>query len=162
MAGSRKAQTAGLVALAGALLAAGVALGVVAGRGPAPPVTMADRVRAVASSLRCPVCQDLSVADSPSGLATQIRGQIAQKLGAGESPQRIRQDYVRSYGEWILLTPPRRGVNLVAWLAPMLLLGAGLVLGLVAVWRWTPGRRGTSRRAAAGRGGPARAVLSSE
>src|SRR5207244_2321694 len=82
-----------------------VSFGVVAGRGPAPSATMSERVRAIASTLRCPVCQDLSVADSPSGLATSIRAQIAQKLRAGETPSQIRQGYVGAYGQWILLSP---------------------------------------------------------
>jgi cytochrome c-type biogenesis protein CcmH len=141
--------TAGGLALAAMLLATGVALAVVAARGPAPPRTMPDRVRAVASTLRCPVCQDLSVADSPARLAQVIRAQIAQKLRAGETPDRIRQDYVRVYGEFVLLSPPRRGIDLVAWAAPALLLFVGLVVAASSIRRWTAARssplRGASR-----------------
>jgi len=127
-------------ALAAALLAAGASLAVVAARGPAPPTTMPERVRVVASTLRCPVCQGLSVADSPSRLAEQFRRQVAQELQAGESPDQIRQGFVRAYGEWILLAPPRSGINLVAWVAPVLLLLGGLAMALVAIGRWTRGR----------------------
>jgi cytochrome c-type biogenesis protein CcmH len=66
-----------------------------------------------------------------------MRSTIEQRLGAGESPDGIRQDFVRAYGEWILLDPPRRGINLVAWLAPLALLIGGLALAAVAVVRWT-------------------------
>ena len=132
-------------ALAAALVAAGASLAVVAARGPTPPTTMSERVRAVASTLRCPVCQDLSVADSPSRLAEQFRQQIAQELQAGESPDQIRQGFVRAYGEWILLAPSRSGINLVAWVAPILLLLGGLVLAAAAVGRWTRGRAPRAR-----------------
>ena len=123
--------------LAAALLVSGMALGFVAARGPEPPRSLPERVRAVASTLRCPVCQNLSVADSPSPLAREMRASIGRELTAGRTPDQIRARFVDAYGEWILLAPPRRGLNLVAWIAPSVLLGAGLVAAVVAVRRWT-------------------------
>jgi cytochrome c-type biogenesis protein CcmH len=132
--------TTGGLALAAMLLASGVALAVVAARGPSPPRTMPERVRAVASTIRCPVCQDLSVADSPARLAQEIRAQIAQKLREGETPDQVRQDYVRVYGGFVLLAPPRRGIDLVAWAAPALFLIGGLVVAASSIRRWTAAR----------------------
>jgi cytochrome c-type biogenesis protein CcmH/NrfF len=123
--------------LALALLAAGGALVFVALRGPAEPAGMDDRVRAVAVSLRCPVCQNLSVADSPSRLAQEMRRTIARDLRAGKSSAEIRASFVRAYGPWILESPPKRGIDLVAWIAPALLLMGGLAAAGVAVWRWS-------------------------
>lgn len=141
--------------LAAALLAAGLALAMVALRGPAQPEGMADRVRIVASALRCPVCQNLSVADSPSRLAQEMRRAIARDLRTGKTPEQIHQDFARAYGAWILESPPKRGIDLVAWIAPVLLVLGGLGAAGVAVWRWT-GRGLAGRVAPAAAGEPAR------
>ena len=101
------------------------------------PSTLAERTRDVAASLRCPVCQSLSVADSPSPLARRMRAVIARDLRAGQSPEEIRSRFVRAYGRWILLDPPRRGVDLVAWAMPAVLLAAALGLSTAAILRWT-------------------------
>ncbi len=134
--------------LVGGLLAAAVALGAVAVRGPAPPRSQADQVHAIAVGLRCPVCRDLSVADSPAPLAKQMRDTIAERLAQGRTPDQIRAEFVASYGESILLTPPSRGIGLVPWIAPAVLLLAGLGVALLAVRRWRgPPMAGDSRAA---------------
>jgi cytochrome c-type biogenesis protein CcmH len=124
------------VGLAGLLLVALGALAAVAARGSPPAATPADRVHAIASGLRCPTCRDLSVADSPAPLARQMRNQVADGLRAGKSPEAIRREFVAAYGESVLLVPPRRGVGLVAWVAPALLLAGGLLAAVLAVRRW--------------------------
>jgi cytochrome c-type biogenesis protein CcmH len=58
-----------------------------------------------------------------------MRSSIEQRLRAGETPDQIRAFFVQRYGEWVLLEPPRRGFDLVPWLAPI----AALALGL---WLW--------------------------
>ena len=143
------------VGLAVVLLVALGALAAVAARGPAPASTPAERVHAIATGLRCPVCRDLSVADSPAPLARQMRDQIAEGLAVGKSPESIRREFVAAYGESVLLVPARRGVGLVAWVAPALLLAGGMLAAVLAVRRWrargaapaasTPSAPGTSR-----------------
>jgi cytochrome c-type biogenesis protein CcmH len=115
------------------------AIGLTALRGPARPQSTADRVHQIASTLRCPVCRDLSVADSPAPLAQQMRDTIAKDLAAGRTPDQIRAEFVASYGESVLLSPPRKGIGLVAWVAPALLLAAGLAIALTIVRRWRAG-----------------------
>ncbi len=98
----------------------------------AAPQDLDTQVRAVASRLRCPVCQNESVADSPSELAAQMRQVIRQRLRQGESPEAITAYFVSRYGQWILLDPPRRGLGWLLWLAP----GAVFALGLLVVVRF--------------------------
>lgn len=137
-------RSRGWLVLSVATVVAGVALAVVAARGPSTPVTQADEVRAVASTLRCPVCQNLSVADSSSRLAHEMRADIARDLRAGKSPDEIRNEFVAAYGEWILLAPPKAGINWMPWVAPVLLLVFGGAVAASSIKRWAArGPRGS-------------------
>lgn len=105
-------------------------------RGHQGPASLEERVREVASTLRCPVCRDLSIADSPSTIARSFRSTIARKLQAGETPDEIRADFVRSYGDWILLSPPSRGLGLLPWVVPIAILLVGILSAGLAIRRW--------------------------
>lgn len=108
----------------------------------ATPPSLQEQVRAVASTLRCPVCQDLSVADSPSAIAREMRSSIAKDLLAGRSPDEIRSSFVRAYGDWILLEPPTGGLDLLAWVLPAVCILVALGAAGAIVSRWTrSGRR---------------------
>jgi cytochrome c-type biogenesis protein CcmH len=111
---------------------------------PPPPAVVADsaleaRTSAVASQLRCPVCQGLSIQDSPAELAVQMRSLVREQIAAGKSPDEVKAFFVSKYGEWILLAPKPHGFNLLAYLVPILaVLGGGIAVAL-AVRRWTTG-----------------------
>jgi cytochrome c-type biogenesis protein CcmH len=94
------------------------------------------KVHEVSSVLRCPVCQGLSLNDSPSELSQQMRQLVREKLAAGESPEEIKAYFVSKYGEWVLLEPKPKGMNLVVYLAPFILLlgGGGLIVVMVRKW----------------------------
>ena len=97
---------------------------------------MEEQVRQIATELRCPVCQGLSVADSPSGMADQMRDLIRERLEKGESPEAVKAYFVERYGEWILLAPKQEGFNLLVWVLPFLGLGGGAVGILLVLKRW--------------------------
>lgn len=93
--------------------------------------------RAVASQLRCPVCQGLSIEDSPSELSQQMRALVKEQLRAGKSPAEVKQYFVSKYGDWILLSPPARGVDLLVYALPLLALAGGAAFVGLAVRRWS-------------------------
>lgn len=108
----------------------------------APP-TGAERAHDLDAELRCPVCQGLSVADSPSSTAKAIADDVFRRVDAGQSDEQIRQYYVGRYGPGILLAPSGAPGVLASGL-PILfatLAAAGLFLALLR------GRRRGGRRA---------------
>jgi len=117
-------------------LAAGVAtVAVVAASGHAP-ASRAQQVQQIAAGLHCPICKDLSVADSPAPLAQQMREEIAQKLDAGQSAAQIRAGFVAAYGESVLMSPPRHGLAGAAYYLPLLVLAIGLIIASALLRRW--------------------------
>ena len=103
-----------------------------------PATSVDDRATyEIASRLRCVVCQNLSVADSPSEMAGQMRAVVRERLAAGDRPEQVIQYFVDRYGEWILLEPPRRGFTLLVWIFPAVAVIVGLVITAVVVRRWT-------------------------
>jgi cytochrome c-type biogenesis protein CcmH len=91
----------------------------------------------IAAQLRCVVCQNLSVADSPSEMALQMRGVIKERLAAGESSDQVVRYFVDKYGEWILLSPPRRGFSLLVWVFPFVAVIVGFGIVALLLRRWT-------------------------
>jgi cytochrome c-type biogenesis protein CcmH len=98
---------------------------------------LAARVRAVSSQLRCPVCQGLSLQDSPSELSAEMKDVVREQIAAGKSNEEVLQYFVGKYGEWILLQPKPTGFNLAVYALPVLMLAAGALVVTIAVRRWT-------------------------
>jgi cytochrome c-type biogenesis protein CcmH len=102
----------------------------------APPADIEEQTRLLAAELRCVVCQNLSVADSPSEMAQQMRAVVREQLEAGKTPQEVRDFFVSKYGEWVLLKPKTSGVSLLLWVLPYVALAAGVIIALLLIRRW--------------------------
>lgn len=127
-AGRRLAR--GAVVLGVVALLAAAALGLVRAAEP-PPASAPAATRAVASTLRCPTCQGLSVADSPSKVAQSMRDIIREQIDAGRTPDEVRAFFVDRYGPWLLLAPPAAGLGALVWLLPVAAVASGSGLALV-------------------------------
>ena len=89
-----------------------------------------QRTQEVASLLRCPVCQGLSVADSPSTVAQDMKQQVRELLGRGYTQEQILAYFEHSYGQFVLQKPKFQGVAALVWLLPM----AALIFGAIVVF----------------------------
>jgi cytochrome c-type biogenesis protein CcmH len=103
-----------------------------AGAGAARPVSE-EAVTRIASQLRCVVCQNLSVADSPSEMARQMRDVIRERLAQGESEEQVFRYFEARYGEWIRLSPS----SWLIWVLPFAGLFVGLGVVLLITLRWS-------------------------
>jgi cytochrome c-type biogenesis protein CcmH len=88
----------------------------------------------IGRELRCPTCVSESVAESNAAVAQEMRRIIQEQLDEGRSRGEIIASFQASYGDWILLEPPTRGVFLFVWLVPIAALAAA-ALGLVVLTR---------------------------
>ena len=100
-----------------------------------------DRTREIATELRCVVCQNLSVADSPSEMAQQMRAVVREQLQAGKTPEQIKEFFVSKYGEWVLLKPKTSGFSALLWILPYAALILGIVAALWFVRRWSKAKK---------------------
>lgn len=82
----------------------------------------------MAATLRCPVCQGLAIADSPSEMATNMKGQVRELLSRGFTDKQIYKYFEHSYGDFVLLKPRFSGVNTLVWVLPVLALAIGVII----------------------------------
>jgi cytochrome c-type biogenesis protein CcmH len=112
--------------------------------------TPRDRARDLATELRCPDCEGLSVADSSTSSARAIRNDLRRRFQAGETTEQVREAYVERYGESILLKPEGGGLGILVWGLPavVLIFGAGGLALAFARWRREPQLHATAADAA--------------
>ena len=94
------------------------------------------QVREIAKTLRCTVCQTENIWESGAPLAQQMRGVIRERLALGHSKEEIRAYFLSRYGDYILMAPPKSGVNWLIWVAPFLLLLIGGLFLYKEVTNW--------------------------
>lgn len=77
-----------------------------------------SRIAHLEDLVKCPSCQDLSVAQSTSSSALAVRHEIEQMVGHGRSDTQILTSIEAAYGPSILLSPSTSGLGVLLWLVP--------------------------------------------
>lgn len=108
------------------------------GRASDAPPAAADpaleaRMQAIASELRCLVCQNQTIADSNAALAVDLRQQVRELLLRGDSEAQIVAYMTERYGDFVRYRPPVRVSTAALWFGPLalLVLGVGLLVRLL-------------------------------
>lgn len=87
-----------------------------------------EETNRVGSLLRCPVCQGMAIADSPSEMAVNMKGQVRELLARGYTEEQILKYFELSYGQFVLLKPKFQGVTGMVWVLPVLALLIGIAV----------------------------------
>ena len=90
------------------------------------PVLQARYTKLI-GELRCLVCQNQSLADSPAPLADDMRHEVYRLIQQAYSDEQIVAHLASSFGDFVHYRPPLRGVTLLLWFGPLLLF-------VIAVW----------------------------
>jgi cytochrome c-type biogenesis protein CcmH len=90
--------------------------------------TVQGRIAHLETLVKCPACEDVSVAQSNATSAIAVRNEIVQRVRAGDSDSQILTSLESRYGTSILLSPPTSGIGALLWLALLALVVVGVRL----------------------------------
>lgn len=89
--------------------------------------------RELINELRCPKCQNQSIADSDAPLAKDLRDRTYLMVQQGATKQEVVDYMVARYGDFAYYRPPVRLSTLVLWLGPVLVVLIGALVIIVRV-----------------------------
>jgi cytochrome c-type biogenesis protein CcmH len=93
---------------------------------PPPSPEVAKRLKMLESELRCLVCQNQTLAESPAGLAGDLRREVRSLVEQGKGDAEIKAFLRERYGDFVLYKPPVDPKTYLLWFGPfgLLLIGA--------------------------------------
>ncbi|MEI2263654.1 cytochrome c-type biogenesis protein [Erwinia sp. CGal63] len=91
-------------------------------------VAQEQQYRHLTESLRCPKCQNNSIADSNAMIAADMRLKVYELLQSGQTPQQIKAWMVARYGNFVTYEPPVMASTLILWAGPVLFVVAGALV----------------------------------
>lgn len=89
-----------------------------------------ERTERLQKALRCPVCQGLSVSDSPSDAARAMGDRIEELVRQGYTEAQITEYFVDRYGAWVELEPPSEKHQALFY-APLVAVAVGAIILVV-------------------------------
>ncbi|WP_145559785.1 cytochrome c-type biogenesis protein [Yersinia bercovieri] len=89
-----------------------------------------QQYRELTEQLRCPKCQNNSIADSNAIIAADMRGKVYELQQQGSTKQQIIDYMVARYGNFVTYEPPVTAATMILWAGPALfvLIGAAVVI----------------------------------
>ena len=99
--------------------------------------TRIQRIAHLESLIRCPACEDISVAESNAPSSVAVRHEIVHLVASGQSDNAIIAALQSSYGDDILLSPRGSSLDALLWVVP-LVVAAGAVVIYVRLARTRP------------------------
>ncbi|HKM16406.1 MAG TPA: cytochrome c-type biogenesis protein [Marinospirillum sp.] len=91
------------------------------------------RYKDVGGKLRCPKCENQSIADSNSPSAYDMRQELYRLLEEGKTDSQIYDFMVSRFGDYVLYEPPMRKDTWLLWYLPPALVVLGLLLAFFLV-----------------------------
>lgn len=98
------------------------------------PTPSDNDVNRVAKQLYCPVCENTPLDVCPTQACEEWRELIRLKLSEGWSDEQIKDYFALQYGDRVLAEPPRRGLNWLVYILPIIFFAGGVAI-LVSVLR---------------------------
>jgi cytochrome c-type biogenesis protein CcmH len=91
------------------------------------------RMTRLSRELRCVVCQNEALSESPADLANAMRQEIRDLMKAGKTDQEVISFLTSRYGDFVLFRPPFKPLTYLLWVGPFLFLGLGVLIWWVAL-----------------------------
>lgn len=85
--------------------------------------------------LRCPKCQNQTIADSDAMIAQDIKARIYTEVREGKTEEEIVSELTRRYGDFIHYRPSFNRATLLLWLGPPALLVTVITFALITIAR---------------------------
>ncbi|MCZ4060591.1 cytochrome c-type biogenesis protein CcmH [Pantoea sp. LMR881] len=95
-------------------------------------VAQEEQYRNLTASLRCPKCQNNSIADSNAMIAADMRMKVYELMKQGQNRQQIIDYMVARYGNFVTYEPPVTPSTIILWAGPALFVLLG---GLIIILR---------------------------
>ncbi|MCB0327072.1 MAG: cytochrome c-type biogenesis protein CcmH [Bdellovibrionales bacterium] len=92
--------------------------------------SLENQAKLLESRLMAPCCWGGSLDQHFSPVSQEMKQEIRSRLQGGESSEQILQSFEQKYGERVLAQPKAEGINILAWVIPLLgmLIGVGIVM----------------------------------
>ncbi|WP_248465716.1 cytochrome c-type biogenesis protein [Pectobacterium versatile] len=87
--------------------------------------TQEQQFRELTMQLRCPKCQNNSIADSNSMIASDMRQKVYELMQQGQTKEQVVDYMVDRYGYFVTYEPPITPFTVLLWLLPVLFLAVG-------------------------------------